>query len=248
MKRFAKMTALCLTLTLLAALFCAPAQALGTASGPQHIASTGSVGDGIGKQTTLVDFTASDLCGFETLGNIAAPTFAQSGSLGVPVLYTWIDSAEAETGIRGTLATASQLMGANTLSVQLLAQYTKTANYKVTLRLEGTGKNGAPLALEASTLASAASWQTVTFDISAFVASVSPDAPCTLTVLTSSDAESEQFVLWVHSLYTSQLEAYPEFLLPTVAAAVGIIVGFCLFFVIYRATCNKNRRHRREER
>ena len=245
MKRFVKMIALCLAITLFAALFCAPTAALGATQ--KNVVSTGSVGEGVGKQTTVVDFTAGDLCGFETLGNVAAPSFVQSGAWGTPVLYTWIDSQETETGIRGTLTTTAQLMGADTLSVQLLAQYTKTANYTVTLLLEGTDKNGSPLSLKASTLASSASWQTVTFDISAFVESANADAPCTVTILTSSDAESEQFVLWVRSLYTCALDAYPEFVLPLAAAACGFIFGFTLFFVIYRATCKKNRRNRREE-
>ena len=247
MKRFAKMTALCLTLTLLAALFCAPAQALGASFQSHNIVSNASVGEGSGKQTTLVDFTTSDLGVFGTLGNIAAPTFAQSGAWGSPVLYTWLDSAEAETGIRGTLPATSQLANADTLSIQLLAQYTKSTNYKVTLQLSGTDKNGAPLTLEASTTASAANWQTVTFDVSAFVSLADPDAPCTVTVLTSTDAaESEQFVLWVRSLYTSRLEAFPEIVIPVACAAVGFLLGFALFFVIYRATCKQNRRPRRE--
>ena len=59
-----------MTLSLIAALFCMPAGALGTTE-QKHIVGNGSVGNGVGKQTTLVDFTASDLCGFETLGNIA---------------------------------------------------------------------------------------------------------------------------------------------------------------------------------
>jgi len=81
-------------------------------------------------------------------------------------------------------------------------------------------------------------------DISAFAESANADAPCTLTVLTSSDAESEQFVLWVRSIYTSTLDSYPEWVIPAAAAACGLIFGFTLFFVIYRATCKKNRRYR----
>lgn len=238
MKRFAKTTALCIALTLLVSLFCAPVQALGANFQSHNIVSSASVGEGSGKQTTLVDFTTSDLGVFGTLGNIATPTFAQSGAWGSPVLYTWLDSAETETGIRGTLPTASQLASADTLSIQLLAQYTKSANYEVTLQLTGTDKNGAPLSLVASTTASAANWQTVTFDVSAFVALADPDAPCTVTVLTSTDAtESEQFVLWVRSLYTSHLEAFPEPIIPVACTVVGFLFGFTLFFVIYRATC-----------
>ena len=248
MKRFVKTAALCIVMTLLVgALFCIPTQALDTPSDSQTIVSSGSVGTGTGKQTTLVDFTTSDLCGFVALGNTAEPTFSPSSAWNANVLYTWINSAEAETGIRGTIAKASSLQGMSTLSVRLLAQYTKTTTYQATLRLEGVDKFGAPLTLEAVTLVSSASWQTITFDIAAFVEAVNPEEPCTVTVLTSSDAENEEFVLWVHSLYTSSLETYPEFLIPTAAAACGFIFGFALFFVIYRATCKKNRRPRWEE-
>ncbi len=248
MKRFVKVAALCIVLSLFAALFCVPAQALGTPTDTKTIVSSGSVGKGSGKQTTLVDFTTSDLCGFDAIGNTAEPTFKSSAAWNANVLYTWINSAEAETGICGTLATASVLQGASTLSVRLLAQYTKTANYTVTLRLEGVDKTGAPLVLEAATLANSANWQTVTFDISAFVASANPESPCTVTLLTSSDAEAEEFVLWVHSLYTSSPETFPEFIIPVAVAVCGFILGFVLFFVIYRATCKRNRRPRWEER
>lgn len=242
MKRFAKITALCIVLTLLSALFCAPLQALGVAE-EKHIISTGSVGEGVGKSTTLVDFTARDLCGFETLGNTSAPSFEYSGTCEAPVLYAWIDPAENETGIRGTLETAAPLQGADTLSIQLLAQYKKGTSYTVTLQLTGTNKNGAPLSLTASAVAPSKNWQTVTFDISAFVAEVDFNAPCAVKLLTSSTAEeSEQFVLWVCSIYTSQIISFPEFILPTAAAAVGFLFGFALFFVIYRATCKRKRR------
>ena len=248
MKRFAKTVALCIVLSLVVALFCVPAQALGTPTDTKTIVGSGSVGAGTGKQTTLVDFTASDLCGFDAIGNTAEPTFKSSAAWNANVLYTWINSAEAETGICGTLATASVLQDASTLSVRLLAQYTKTANYTVTLRLQGVDKTGAPLVLEATTLANSANWQTVTFDISAFVASANLESPCTVTVLTSSNAEAEEFVLWVHSLYTSSVDAFPEFIIPVAAAACGFVLGFVLFFVIYRATCKQNRRPRWEER
>ena len=243
MKQFVKMIALCMTLSLIVALFCTPAGALGTAQ-EKNIISNGSVGEGVGTPTTVVDFTASDLCGFEVLGNVAEPKFEQSGAWSSPVLYAWIDSANSETGICGTLETASLLQNADTLSVQLLAQYTKTQTYGISLELVGTDKNGAPLTLTASTTASSASWQTVTFDVSLFVAEADLDKPCTVTILTSSSAEGEQFVLWVRSLYTSTLHSYPEFILPVAAAAVAFVFGFAFFFVIYRTTCKKNRRYR----
>ena len=248
MKRFVKIAALCIVMSLLATLLCLPAQALGTPTNTKTIVSSGSIGTGNGKQITVADFTTSDFCGFEAIGNITDPTFETSAAWNTKVLYSWIDSAESETGIRGTLASTALLQGATTLSVRLLAQYTKTTSYTATLRLEGVDKTGAPLILEAKTPVNASNWQTVTFDISAFVESASLDAPCTLTLLTSSDAESEEFVLWVHSIYTNAPEAFPDFIIPVAAAVCGFILGFVLFFVIYRATCKRNRRPRWEER
>ncbi|MBE6699596.1 MAG: hypothetical protein E7584_05100 [Ruminococcaceae bacterium] len=247
MKRFVKMTAFCIVMTLIAAMFCLPAQAADTTEA-KTIISSGSVGTGTGKQTTLVDFTASDLCGFAPIGNTAEPTFVYSNNWKANVLHTRINSAEAETGIRGTLAKASLLQGASSLSVRILAQYTKTTTHDVILRLEGLDNTGAPLILEAAAEAPVETWQVVTFDISAFVASANSEAPCTITILTSSDAEDEEFSLWFHSLYTSSLDSFPEFIIPVAATACGLIVGFALFFVIYRATCQKNRRRQGEIR
>lgn len=248
MKKIAKLISLCIVMTLLIGALCVPTQAQQTSENAQTIVGSGAVGTGTGKQTTLVDFTASDLCGFEVIGNTTDPIFYPSNAWDANVLYAWLNSAEPETGIRGTIAKVSSLQGASTLSVRLFAQYTKTPTYQVTLRLEGVDKTGAPLVLEAAALASSKNyWQTVTFDISAFVEAANPEEPCTVSILTSSDAESEDFVLWVHSLYTSTPEVYPEFLIPTAAAACGFILGFTLFFVIYRATCKKNRRPRRQE-
>lgn len=245
MKRFVKMTALCIVMTLLAALFCAPVQALG-ATNSQTIVSSGSVGAGTGKQTTLVDFTTSNLCGFEPMGNTTEPTFVYSQNWATNVFHARLNSAEEETGIRGTLAKTALLQGASTLSIRILAQYTKTQVHNITLRLEGIDNTGAPLMLEAVAEAPVETWQIVTFDISAFVASANSEAPCTITILTSSDAEGEEFSLWVHSLCINSLDSFPEFIIPAAATAVGLIVGFTLFFVIYRATCKKNRRPRRE--
>ena len=244
MKRIVKLAALCVVMTLLAtALFCIPAQAIES----RTLVGNASVGEGVGKQTTLVDFTTSDLSGFDAIGNTAAPTFVSSNHWGKNVLYTWMDSSNAETGIRGTVAQTSLLQNASTLSVHLLAQYKKTDTYTATLRLETLDKTGAPLILEAATAVSAANWQTVTFEISSFLELANPEAPCTITLLTKSNNENESFVLWVHSIYTGTPDARPEFLIPTIAAAGGFLFGFGIFFVIYRATCKKNRRPRWEE-
>ena len=244
MKKFAKLIALCLVMSLISfSLFSLSAQAQENTNS-KKIVSTGAVGTGVGEATTLVDFSTTSLYDFGALGNTSEPTFRTSATWNSNVLYVWINSAEAETGIRGTLPNASGMKGASTLSVKMLAQYTKTTTYKATLRLEGVDKNGAPLSLESTASASSANWQTVTFDIAAFAESANLDAPCTITVLTSSDKDAEEFVLWVHSIYANALSSQPEFLMPTVIAGGSFLIGFLFFFVIYRTTCKKNRRPR----
>ena len=243
MKKFAKLIALCMVMTLLcAALLSIPAQALENNS--KTVVSTGSVSTGIGTQTTLVDFSTSNLHGFEVLGNTAAPNFTFSETWKTSVLSARINSAEEETGIRGNLEDTSLLQGKSTLSIRLLAQYAKTTNYTLTLVLSGTDKSGAPLTLTADVVVPATYWQTVTFDISAFTSSANLAAPCTVTVLTSSEAESEEFVLWVHSIYASAPETSSQMLIPVAIAGGGILIGFAFFFVIYCATCKKNKRRR----
>ena len=242
MKKFAKLLALCMVMTLLCAvLFTIPTQALEN-NNSKNIVSTGSVGTGVGTKTTLVDFSTSDLCGFEVLGNTTAPSFALSDNWNSNVLK--IISTNEKTGLRGNLADTSLLQDKSTLSVRLLAQYEKTENYTLTLVLEGTDKSGAPLTLTADVSVPVTYWKTVTFDISAFTSSANLAAPCTVTVLTSSEAESEEFTLWVHSIYASAPENPPEILIPAAIAGGGFLIGFTFFFVIYCATCKKNKRRR----
>ena len=243
MKKTAKLIALCMVMTLLCvALFSIPAQAL--ANNQKTIVSTGSVSTGVGTQTTLVDFSTSNLYGFEALGNTTAPAFTYSETWKTNVLSTRINSAQEETGIQGSLTDTSLLQNKSTLSVRLLAQYAKTTNYTLTLVLEGTDKSGAPLTLTADVVVPATYWQTVTFDISAFTSSANLAAPCKISVLTSSQAEAEEFVLWVHSIYANSLETSSHALIPAAIAGGGILVGFAFFFVIYCATCKKNKRRR----
>ena len=244
MRKFVKLIALCTVMVLVATtLLSVSAQALEN-SNSKTIVTTGAVGTGIGKQTTLVDFTTSNLYGFETLGNTVAPAFGFYETWQTNVLSTRIDSAQAQTGIHGTLANAALLKGTSTLSVRLLAQYANAADYTLTLCLEGTDKSGSPISLRSTASVPTTYWQTVTFDISAFAARANLDAPCKMTLLTSSNVESQEFVLWVHSIYASTLESIPDILMPAVIAGGSLVVGFTLFFVIYCTTCKKKRRPR----
>ena len=244
MKRFVKLSSLCIVAVLIVALLGIPAAALGAPTA-KHIVGNGAVGEGVGKQTTLIDFSASDLGGFAPSAANETLTFGASAVWGTNVLKTRLSSPTSETGIQKTYSAASVLAGDTTLSVQQVAQ----ANaYTLTLRLSGVDKNGSPLTLEANVAATTNQWQTVTFDISSFTFLVDVDAPLTLALLASADEETSIGAEWmVKSIYTNAPQAMPELVLPVAAAACGFAVGFALFFVIYRTTSKKNRRPRWEE-
>lgn len=214
-------------------------------AGGSYLAESGSVGTGVGENTPLIDFSNGDLCGFEALGNVTELTLERSSAWNANVLYTWLDSANEETGIRGTVDTV-RLQNAATLSVSLLAQYKNAgSHYQITLRLEGVSKTGTPLLMEAHAAPATGNWQTVSFPISEYLHEADPDQPTTITLLTDSAApNAEQFVLWVHSFSINTPTVYPEFILPIAAAVIGFAVGFSLFYIIYRATCSKKRRNR----
>ena len=241
MKKTIKTTLIALVLAIL----CACTLSSFAPAGGNYLAEVGSIGTGVGESTTLVDFSSGDLCGFEALGNVTALTFERSSAWNAPVLYTWLDSANEETGIRGTLDTA-RMQNASTLSVSLLAQYKNAgSSYQITLRLEGISKAGTPLVLEAHANPATGNWQTVTFPIAEYLREANPDAPTTVTLLTDSSATTtEQFVLWVHSFSINTPTAQPEWILPVASATLGFVVGFSLFYIIYRATCSKKRQNR----
>lgn len=244
MKRFAKTTALCLALTLIAVLLCAPVQALGAAPA-RYIVGTGTVGEGVGKQTTLVDFASSELGGFAPFAGTEALNFGTSAVWGTNVLKTHLSAPDTEMGISKLCSDVSLLTGASTLSVQTVAQ---TNAYTLTLRLSGVDQNGSALTWEAHVPVTTNHWQTVTFDISSFATLINSNAPITVTLLAASDTEEDTGADWmIKSIYLSTPQAFPEYILPITAAACGLVVGFTIFFVIYRATCKKNRRPYREE-
>lgn len=245
MKRFVKITALCMILTVVVALLCAPAGALGTTSA-KEIVGRGAVGEGVGKQTIVVDFANSSLDGFASFSGSETLTVGASAVWGTNVLKTHLASPDGVAGIQKTFADASVFAGASSLSVQLVAQ---TNSYTVTLRLSGTDKNGSPVTWEASTTASTNHWQTITFDIAAFTAQIDTAAPTTLALLASATTQESTGADWmIKSLYVCAPQTIPEYVLPLASAICGFVVGFSIFFVIYRTTCKKNRRPRWEER
>ena len=243
MKRFVKVAALCLALTCLVALFCAPVQAA-DATSTKNIVGNGTVGEGVGKHTTVVDFAETGLDGFAALNNESV-TMGHSQSWGKSVLKINLASAGIKTGVQKTFGDAAFLANASTLSLHIVAQ---ASNYTVTLHLSGIDKNGAPIVLEAQATATTNEWQTVTFDVSAFAALVDTNAPVTVKLTTATEDTVGSGATWmIKSIYVGTLQSFPELVLPIAAAACGLVLGFFLFFIIYRATCKRNRRPHWEE-
>jgi hypothetical protein len=244
MKRFVKASTLCIIMALIAALLCAPIQAAETAS-TQHIVGNGAIGEGVGKQTTLIDFANSDLDGFGPFSGSETLNFGSSAVWGTNVLKTHLSSPESEMGITKTFSNSSVFNNASSLSVQLVAQ---TGSYAITLRLAGTDKNGTAVAWEAVVHVGTKEWQTVTFDIAAFASLIDANAPVTLTLLGAANNEENAGDSWMmKSIYISTPETFPEYVLPIAAAVCGLVIGFAAFFIIHRSIINKNRRPRWEE-
>lgn len=243
MKRFVKVAALCLALTCLVSLFFAPVQAA-DATPTKNIVGNGTVGEGVGKQTTVVDFADTGLDGFAALSTESV-TIGHSESWQTSVLKINLASAGTKTGVQKTFGDAAFLADASTLSLHMVAQ---ASSYTVTLHLLGVDKNGAPIVLEAQATVTTNEWQTVTFDVSSFAALVDTAAPVTVTLTTSAkDAVSSGANWMIKSIYVGTLQSFPELVLPIAAAACGLVLGFFLFFIIYRATCKRNRRPHWEE-
>ena len=244
MKRFSKATALWVAITLLVVLLCVPVQAANT-SPQKNIVGHGTVGDGVGKQTTVVDFANAGLDGFSPLAGTESVTIGTSAVWQASVLKTHLAPAGSNAGIQKTFGDSTFLAGVSTLSLQQVAQ---ANHYAVTLRLSGVDKNGVPIVWEAQANATTNLWQTVTFDISAFTSILHIGTPVTLTLMASTEDAASIGADWmVKSIYVGTLQNVPELVLPIAAALCGLVLGFFLFFIIYRATCKKNRAPRWEE-
>lgn len=245
MKRFVKLAALCISMVLLSmSLFTVltPVQALDNA---KTIVGYGSVGEGVGKQSTLIDFADASLGGFVPFAGSEALNIGSSAVWGTNVLKTYLASPGSEMGMKKEFADATALEDAATLSVQMVAQ---TSAYTVTLRLAGTDKDGTPIVLVATIDATTNQWQTLTFDIDAFTSQMDKNAPVTVTLLASAANESDTGASWmIKSIYVNTPETFPEYILPITAAVCGLVLGFAICLVIYRSTCNKNRRPLWEE-
>ena len=241
MKRFAKLTALCVVIAFVVALLCLPAQAFGNTE-TKTIVSTGSVGEGVGKQTTVVDFANVNSDGFFPYDGTEPLNFETSGALGTRVLKTPLAGPNTEKGITKTFADASIFNNVSAVSIYTVVNK-KDLTYRITLRLSGVDKNDAPLAFEAHVNSASNEWQTLTFDVSAFVEQVNTAKPVTLTFLACSTSTEPNNTDWkIKSIYVSTPEVFPEEVLPIASAVGGFVIGFVFFFMIYRTTCKRKKR------
>ena len=240
MKRFVKSTAVCLVMTLLCVcLLCTTVLA---DTQKQTIVGYGYAGEGIGKPTTVVDFANTNLDGFFPYDGTEPLNFETSVALATRVLKTPLAGEGTEKGITKTFADASILNNVSTISIHTVVNK-KDITYRVTLRLSGVDKNGAPLAFDAHVDSTTNEWQTLTFDVSAFAELVDTDAPVTLTILACSIGEEIANTDWmIKSIYTSTPETFPEEVLPIASAVGGFVIGFVFFFMIYRTTCKRKKR------
>lgn len=216
------------------------------------LSGTGSVGEGTGKETSLFDFTTGTLHGFSAVGGSALsqnenPLSCQSSAYGTPVLYTWLNTAKCENGVRKILSDGTALQDATAISVQTLAQYgqASTQDCRLTLRLQGVDKNGRTIWLEATATAQAHTWQSVNFNIAAFTTAADLSRPVVVTLLVDSDQAAEDgapenFGLWIRSISVHRPKNNYTLFFIILFSVLGIAVGSLVFLYFYRRTA----RHR----
>ncbi|MBQ8309456.1 MAG: hypothetical protein IJX80_00400 [Clostridia bacterium] len=194
-----------------------------------------SAGFGAGEQEPLFDFTGGSTLGFSAVGGAAEPESRPSAAWGTPVLYTWLHAAQGETGVRKLMANSSELDGASALSLQLLAQYNRAERCSITLRLVGCDTQGSTVSYESVGSFDGRKWQTVTFDISEFVANADLSQPCALTVLCEPGSDTDEtFVLFLKGIYANYPQESSNMILPIVLTVAGVLIGFLLILILYR--------------
>lgn len=208
------------------------------------LTGNGSTGFGVGEQKNLFDFTSGETFGFAAVGGLSEPQSRDSAAWGKPVLYTWLNAAQEQTGVRKMMENGLRLKDATALTLQLLAQYDIAEPCVLTLCLSGMDENGAAVSYESSIKFEGKKWQTATFDISEFVASADLSQECVLTVFCKPTTDTdENFVLFLKGVYAYYPQGGTTMILPIVLVAVGAVLGFALIVVLYlRARVHKRKR------
>ncbi len=210
------------------------------------LTGTGNLSAGSGKKTVLYDFTTGERYDFSAVGgsDLSAkdnPSGYQSGAYDDPVLYTWLNTANAQTGVRKILSDGKELRDATSISMHLLAQY-KQADIKtciLILQLQGVDENGMPIRFEAQTNAPVRVWQDVNFNVSAFTSAADLSQPVVMTVLVSTDdsvdeVAAEDFGLWIRDISVHRPKTDYALFFTILAAVTGGALGFILIFRGYR--------------
>jgi len=209
------------------------------------LTGNGSTGFGVGDRKDLYDFTSGDTFGFSAVGGISEPQSRDSAAWGKPVLYTWLSAANDKTGVRKMLTDGTSLKDVSALTLQFLAQYDIVQQCSLTLCLSGTDENGVVLTYESSIGFEGTKWQTVTFDISEFVAAADLSQPCVLSVLCEPTSDTdENFVLFLKGIYANYPQSGTNMILPIVLTVLGVVAGFALILVLYHRARVHNRRKR----
>ncbi len=219
---------------------------------------TGNPGAGSGHASPFFDFTDGTIHGFSAVGAANAgsdPTCKLSASYQKNVLYVSLDSRNPETGVRKLLSNGEALRDATSISIHALSQYKDRANtsYTVTLRLSGVDSSGDPVTLEATSPMTAHTWQTVNFNIAAFVSIADLSKPVVLTLLSndhtaSPDAATEPFGFWIYSINVYSPQGNYGWIPILILVLPGVLIGFGLILWLYRRAANKPAHIRRPRR
>ncbi|MBQ9784412.1 MAG: hypothetical protein IJW29_09880 [Clostridia bacterium] len=217
------------------------------------LTGTGNLSTGSGKKTVLYDFTSGERYDFSAVGGSDMPPrdnpmSYQSGAYNDPVLYTWLNTASPQTGVRKILSNGEELRDATSISMHVLAQYNQ-ADIKsciMILQLQGVDENGMPIRFEAQTNAPVRVWQDVNFNVSAFTSAADLSQPVVMTFLVTTDdtvenVDEDDFGLWIREISVHRPKNDYALFFTILATVVGVSVGFFLILWAYRRSRRAHR-------
>lgn len=218
------------------------------------LTGTGNLSTGSGKKEALFDFTTGNRYDFSAVGGSDMPAtenpqIYQSGTYNDPVLYTWLNTASPQTGVRKILSSGEALVDATSISMHLLAQYNQAdiRSCIFVLQLQGEDENGMPIHFEAQVNAPVRVWQDVNFNVSTFTAAADLSRPVVMTLLVCTDdsvenVEEDDFGLWIKEISIHYPKNDYALFFTILIAVAGGAVGFFLIFWIYRRSRRTRRR------
>ena len=215
---------------------------------------TGNLSTGSGKKKTLFDFTTGERYDFSAVGGSDMPASEnpqsyQSGTYNNPVLYTWLNTASPQTGVRKIFSNGEALADVTSISMHLLAQYKQSdiRSCILILQLQGEDENGMPIHFEAQVSAPTRVWQDVNFNVSSFTAAADLARPVVMTLLVCTDdsvenVEEDDFGLWIKEINVHYPKSNYTLFFTILIAVTGGAISFFLIFWLYRRS-RRARRH-----